>query len=133
MKYLSVVSVFLLVYIVSQIIPRPIDAWFYVTQSLWSLLIIFALFYIQKSNIVFTVCVLEMLHIIVNFITCFYYLGGNYSTHLIYVNYPLMLDILDSSEAIILFIGAPWSGVFNGLKRLSHSFIDSFGTSNRGI
>lgn len=133
MKYLLVVAVFVLVYFVTQVIPAPQNSLYYVTQSLWSLLIIFLLFYIQKSNIVFIICVLEMLHIIVNFITCYYYLGGNYTTNIIYINYPLMLDVLDGMEAIILFIGVSWGGIFHRIKQLSHFISDSFGIGNSSI
>jgi len=118
-------TVFVLVYFLGELVTGPDNEWFYAVHGLWSLLIVMLLLTIDRSKVIFAVCVLEMGHIIVNFITCFYYLGGNFSTNFMYVNYPLILNVLDGLEAIILFIGAPWGGVFKRIKRI----FGSIGTS----
>lgn len=133
MRYLSVVFIFFLVFFAGQLVPRPQNEWFYVTQSLWSLLIVFLILPIERSKTVLIICVLEIAHIFVNLMTCFYYMEGNYKTNLIYSNYPLILDILDGTELLILINGVPWLGLFNGIAQFFSHDTNRGAGNNRNI
>ncbi len=99
----------------SGITPAPVDEWFFATQSIWSLLVIFLVLHIQASRLTLTLSAIEIGWIVLNLLACIGYLT---SFEFFYSHYEGILDGMVATQAAVLFLGAPWDDIIRRLQEL---------------
>lgn len=118
-KYWLIVIIWIFIYIVSDIVYKGLPgAAFYAKHATCSLLVVVPILAIMRSKVTIIVSCLNLVHIIVSLIVAILYTSGNYKQHFMYINYPVIIQSLNATEAVVLAAGAPWIGLYNRLSDL---------------
>ncbi len=105
------------VYYVPQALPDIGGSWYYIAQAAWSLLCIILVLWISKCKVAYSIAIIEAVSILLPGITH----GVELALPQFLDSYYGFIKTLASMEALILFLGAPWSGIINGFGILRGS------------
>lgn len=115
MKYLGILLICIVVYSVPQWVPQADGTWFYAVQGMWSMLAIFLILSFDTGRLALTISAIEFTAILHHLMACFGYLTPN---DFFYQHYGVILDGINTVEALALAIGLPWHGIFDRLQFL---------------
>lgn len=109
LNYLYILWVCVGIYFLAMQAPYPSDnnPFFYLICSSWSALIILLVFLKERTILVGAIIGIELIAMLVNFISINDGLTVN--------KYNTMLDNLTMLEWLVLVIGMPWNGIYNGI------------------
>lgn len=113
-EYLYILLICIAAFLLPQHLNNFQEGGFFAFNSTWSLIVIFFLLFLGVNVIIIVVCVIEFAIIVLNLLA-----GIGYVTDYdwFYTNYEVMLNTLNISEAVVIFMWKPLDGISTKFKR----------------
>jgi len=131
MKYCSIAAIVVAVFFLGKYLPPGHGAWFYATQSLWSLVVVMSVLSIERTKLTKSISGIEITIMLLNLAACIEYPT---SATFYYDGYPATLNVLNFIVFLALIFGSPWAnGIIRRLQELRNDLIYSYASGYRLI